>query len=69
MTRSRCRDDLFYFIVGDRNWLDFSVGIGIDLVFVLRSEMTWSGLIEIDLAFVLGGIEIDVFLDWGSKLT
>ena len=68
LTRSRCRDDLFYFIVGDRNWLDFSVGIGIDLVFVLRSEMTWSGLIESDLAFVLGGIEIDVILEWEIKL-
>ena len=31
----------FGWCVGDRSWFDFSVGIGIDLIFVWRSKMTW----------------------------
>ena len=65
------------FSAEDRNWLDFSVGIGIHLVSVWGLKMTWLTVwIEINLAFVSGGIEtdfvfvlveIDLFFVRGSK--
>ena len=45
----------FDFIVGDRTWLDFSVGVGIDLFFVWgRKWLGFSFWIEIDLVWVSG---------------
>ena len=53
--------------MGGRNWLDFSVEIGMDMIFVCVG-------FENDLFLVSGsklcrGIETDLAVEWGSKLT
>ena len=67
-----------YFSVGDRNWLNFCVRIGTDVVFAVESYMTNNIWIPIDLVFVSGrrnwvdprlGIIFDFIFVFGSKLT
>ena len=45
--------EIYLVYVGDRNLLDFSVGMGIDLVLMWGSKKTWLSLvIEINLVLV-----------------
>ena len=66
----------------DGTTIDVSVGIGIDFVFEWGSKvglrLTWFWSVENDLYVVFGpevtwpfrrGIETNVVLEWGSKLT
>ena len=54
--------------MGDRNYLGFSVGIGIDLVFVHGVEIDSILCAGRKLLEVSVWIEIDLLLVWGSKL-
>ena len=49
-------------IVGDRTWFDSNVGIGIDLVLVWGSKMTWLQYLNWNYLGFSMGIEIDLFL-------
>ena len=61
--------ELYWFSLRDRNWLGFSVGIEIDLVFVRGSKLT-SFLREGRKHLVLSvGIRVDLGFMCGPKIT
>ena len=47
------------YVTRHRNWLDFTVGIEVDLTSAQGWKLTWC---------LCGGIDLDLILEWGSKL-